>query len=104
VTWEIQAIVPVPLLIEYESVLTRPHQLAATVCRSRKRTRAGCFGGQGWQIRPDEMVLETAVNGQTDRLVTFNLRHFSSAAKAFGIHAVTPPEAWKEVQHRNEEK
>jgi hypothetical protein len=50
------------------------------------------------------MVLATAVNGQTDRLVTFNLRHFSSAAKAFGIHAVTPPEAWKEVQHRNEEK
>jgi predicted nucleic acid-binding protein len=41
----------------------------------------------------DEMVLETAVNGRADRLATFNLHHFKSAAKAFGILAVTPPEA-----------
>ena len=34
---EIQAIVSVPLMIEYESVLTRPHQLALPVCRSGKR-------------------------------------------------------------------
>jgi hypothetical protein len=39
------------------------------------------------------MVLETAVNGRADRLATFNLHHFKSAAKAFGILAVTPPEA-----------
>jgi hypothetical protein len=29
----------------------------------------------------DEMVLETAVKGRADRLVTFKARHFENAAK-----------------------
>ena len=45
----------------------------------------------------DEMVLETAVNGRADRLVTFNVRHLRRAAAEFGISTVTPPEAWKEM-------
>jgi hypothetical protein len=48
----------------------------------------------------DEMVLETAVNGVVDRLVTFNLRHLRPACADFGIRAVTPPEAWKEIVSR----
>jgi len=43
------------------------------------------------------MVLETAVNGRADRLVTFNVRHLRRAAAEFGISTVTPPEAWKEI-------
>jgi hypothetical protein len=50
------------------------------------------------------MVLETAVNGRADRLVTFNLRHLRPAARAFGVPAVTPPEAWKDIQRRQEKK
>ena len=52
----------------------------------------------------DEMVLETAVNGGADNLVTFNERHLSAAAGLFGIKTVTPAQAWKEVRLRNEEK
>jgi predicted nucleic acid-binding protein len=33
----------------------------------------------------DDMVLETAVNGGADILVTFNHRHFRSAARQFEV-------------------
>jgi len=46
----------------------------------------------------DEMVLETAVNGEAEWLVTFNLRHLASAAREFGIHVARPCDAWREVQ------
>jgi PIN domain len=41
----------------------------------------------------DEMVLETAVNGQADLIVTFNLPHFSPGAHRFGIRPMRPPQA-----------
>ncbi len=46
----------------------------------------------------DEMVLDTAVNGQADRLVTFNLRHLRDAAMIFGIRANPPGETWREIR------
>jgi putative PIN family toxin of toxin-antitoxin system len=107
---EIQAIASVPLMIEYEAVLTRPHQLEATgLSIEETNTILDALAAVAVPIhlwflwRPqledpaDEMVLETAVNGCADRLVTFNLHHFKSVAAAFGIRAVTPPEAWREV-------
>ena len=36
------------------------------------------------------MVLEAAVNGGADALVTFNLRDFASAAERFGLAVVRP--------------
>jgi predicted nucleic acid-binding protein len=41
----------------------------------------------------DEMVLETAVNGRADALVTFNVRHFGTAPARFGIEMMLPREA-----------
>ena len=35
----------------------------------------------------DEMVLETAVNGNADYLATFNIRHLGEPAAIFGILA-----------------
>jgi predicted nucleic acid-binding protein len=46
----------------------------------------------------DEMVLETAVNGNADWLITFNTRHLAGAAGAFGIRVLRPFEAWREAQ------
>ena len=40
----------------------------------------------------DEMVLETAVNGRADRLVTFNRRDFATVRKLFGIAISGPGE------------
>ena len=41
----------------------------------------------------DEMVLEAAVNGRADALVTFNLRDFGSAPSRFGVDLLLPREA-----------
>jgi predicted nucleic acid-binding protein len=39
------------------------------------------------------MVLETAVSGRADLLVTFNQADFAPAAKAFAVKIVRPSEA-----------
>ncbi|MBV9267417.1 MAG: putative toxin-antitoxin system toxin component, PIN family [Acidobacteriaceae bacterium] len=46
----------------------------------------------------DEMVLETAVNGGADAIVTFNQRHFAEPSRRFGIPALLPREALKAVR------
>lgn len=38
----------------------------------------------------DDMVVETAVNGQADLLITFNLHHFQKAAKTFALQVLRP--------------
>jgi putative PIN family toxin of toxin-antitoxin system len=40
----------------------------------------------------DEMVLETAVNGQADALITFNVRDYGVVPGRFGVRLMTPPE------------
>jgi predicted nucleic acid-binding protein len=46
----------------------------------------------------DEMVLETAVNGQADALVTFNLRDFGAVPARFGIELMIPREAIRRMR------
>jgi len=41
----------------------------------------------------DEMVLEAAVNGRADAVVTFNVRDFGNAAAQFGVEVLLPREA-----------
>jgi len=41
----------------------------------------------------DEMVLEAAVNGRADALVTFNVRDFGTVPARFGIELIIPREA-----------
>ena len=114
---QIQALMSVPLMIEYEAVLTRPEQLAATgLSIDETNILLDAFVAVAEQIslhffwRPqlkdpdDDLVLETAVSGRADRLVTFNLRHLQPAAGEFGILAVTPPTAWKELESRDAKK
>jgi predicted nucleic acid-binding protein len=38
----------------------------------------------------DEMVLETAVNGRANLLITFNVRDYGTAPARFGIEVMTP--------------
>jgi predicted nucleic acid-binding protein len=47
------------------------------------------------------MVLETAVNGQADGIVTFNGRHFVSATKRFGLDVLLPAEAVDQLEKRS---
>ena len=41
----------------------------------------------------DEMVLETAVNGRADAIITWNVRDFAQAAPRFGIVVLSPQDA-----------
>ncbi|WP_416211552.1 PIN domain-containing protein [Frankia sp. Cas3] len=43
----------------------------------------------------DDMVLETAVNGHAEWIVTFNRRDFGTATEQFGIGVCTPAAALK---------
>ena len=45
----------------------------------------------------DEMVLETAINGGADGLVSFNRRHFERAAAQFGIPVLSPQQALRRI-------
>jgi putative PIN family toxin of toxin-antitoxin system len=106
----------VPLMIEYEAVLTRSEHLEASgltasevneildaVAKVANPVRLRFLWRPRLKDPSDEMVLETAVNGGADWLVTFNVRHLADAAREFGIRAVRPFEAWKQV-HRHEKK
>ena len=114
---DFQMRVSVPLMFEYEAVLTRPEHLLAANLRVREmgdvldalaKTAVPVYFRFLWRPRlkdpADEMVLETAVNGEADRLVTFNIRHFAEASRFFGIASVSPLDAWKEVRGVNDKK
>lgn len=95
----------VPLMLEYEAVLTGPDQLSKTGLTVEETNAV--LDALASVIEPvklrflwrpqlkdpsDEMVLETAVNGRADRLVTFNLRHLHDRAAECGIRAAPPGE------------
>ena len=44
------------------------------------------------------MVLEAAVNGRADAIVTFNGAHFRNAPERFGIRLLKPAEALREIR------
>jgi len=44
------------------------------------------------QDENDDMVLDVAINGQADAVVTNNIKDFRVAAERFGIHVLTPRE------------
>ena len=110
-------LVSVPLMLEYEAVLKRPEQLDAIgVSADEIDTVLDALAAVAQPVRllflwrpmlkdpADEMVLDTAVNGQADRLVTFNLRHLGQAAREFGISVDVPGATWREIRGREHEK
>ena len=108
---KLSVVVSVPLMVEYEAVLTRPEQLAAfgiSADEVQEILNALAIVLEPIRLRflwrpqlrdpADEMVLETAVHGQASRLITFNIRHLKVAAQKFGIRVLTPGEAWNEMR------
>lgn len=101
----------VPLMLEYESVLTRPEQLdeiGVTAAEIGEVLDALAAMAEPVTLRflwrpqlkdpDDEMVLETAVSGRADRIATFNIRHLATAARTFGIRAERPGSIWREIE------
>lgn len=46
----------------------------------------------------DELVLEAAVNGHADAIVTFNQRDFGAIPQRFGIELLMPAEALRRIR------
>lgn len=107
---EFNALVSVPLMLEYEAVLKRPEQLAvsgrgAVMTDGFLDALSRCVEPVHlhylWrpQLRDpgDEMVLETALNGRADALVTLNIGDFAAAAN-FRMPVSTPGKFLRQLQ------
>lgn len=103
-------IASVPLFFEYEAVLTRSEHLVGLhltelMVEEFLDHLAGIIEPirLSYLWRPqlvdaaDEMVLETAINGRADAIVTFNIRHFGPARR-FGISVLRPEEAMRSLR------
>ena len=93
----------VSLALEYETVCHRAeHRIAAGLSERQVEIFVDAVVAMSQPVethflwRPqlrdpkDEMVLEAAVNGRADILVTFNLRDFGLGPARFGIEALLP--------------
>ena len=103
----------VPLLVEYEAVLSRPEQLAA--CGLNPVELGQVLDNLAAVARPvhvsyrwrpmltdpdDEMVMETALNGGATALVTFNQRHFARMAGHSHCEVLVPSAALQRIGGR----
>jgi predicted nucleic acid-binding protein len=104
----------VPLMLQYESVLTRSEHLeAAGISAVDIETLLDALAVVVEPIRisylwrpllpdaGDDLVLETAVNGRADIVVTFNRRHFEPAATPFGLEILAPADAVRRLESRS---
>jgi putative PIN family toxin of toxin-antitoxin system len=107
------ALVSVPLMIEYEATMTRAEHLKVSGLSARdvgslldavalvaEPVRLAFLWRPQLADADDDMVLEAAVNGQAEAIVTFNTRDFTPAAGQFGIAICTPSEAVKRVRSK----
>lgn len=107
----VTAIANVALFAEYEALLTRAEHLAASgVTRDEIIAALDALAAKIEPAEPhfswrpqlgdpdDEMVLEAAVNGSAEAIVTFEVTTFRAAAASFGIDMLTPAQIWAKVQ------
>jgi putative PIN family toxin of toxin-antitoxin system len=111
-TRRIVMLASVPLFFEYEAKCTSPiHWTAAGLSQDQAYT---FVDGLASLIEPvkthylwrptlrdpnDEMVLETAVNGQAAAIVTFNVRDYGAVPASFGLDVLLPAAAIRRVRN-----
>ena len=97
------------LFLEYEAVLKREeHGLPAQFVDGFLAELAMCISPvEIWFVwRPqlqdagDEMVLEAAMNGQAEAIVTHNRRDFEPAAERFGVEVLSPAELLEQLRRK----
>ncbi len=97
----------VPLLLEYEQFAKRQcSELGLTpqtiddildyLCSISHQREIHYLWRPGLSDPDDDMVLEVAVAGRCDNVVTFNVRDFAGAGQ-FGIRVITPQEFLKKL-------
>jgi len=105
-------LVSVPLMIEYQAVLSRAEHLEAAglsledvdmlldaLSVVATPVRLAFLWRPAVRDPDDDMVLETAVNGRAAALVTFNRRDFLGVADKFGIEVLSPGEALARLEN-----
>jgi putative PIN family toxin of toxin-antitoxin system len=107
----VRPLVSTALFLEYEDVLKRPENRLATGLGEAEIEgflAAFASSAEGVEVnfrwRPqlkdpkDELVLEAAVNGRADALVTHNVRDFQAAARLFKLRVMLPRELLQELE------
>ena len=103
-----QPLISVPLILEYEAVSKREAEsLGIPPSTVDAIVRAFCFHGHEtnvhFRVRPflpdpgDEFLLELAVAGAADAIVTHNVRHFAGVQR-FGVRVLTPRELLRKIE------
>lgn len=100
---QFDCLLSVPLLLEYEAVLKREKIRQATrlslentdivldtLCELATETPIFYLWRPKLSDPQDDMVLELAVNGQADAIITFNMNDFGNFPEEFGIKLLTP--------------
>ena len=101
----------VALALEYEATcMLAEHRLASGLSAADAAYYVGGLIGMAEPVRAffrwrpqlrdpgDELVLEAAVNGQAEAIVTFNESHLREARKSFGIEVIRPAEALRRME------
>ena len=99
------------LLVEYETVLTRPQNMKrfgidiAEVTFLLDTLAGLCVPVVfDYRWRPetldpdDDLVLETAINGNASAIISFNLKHLSVATTQFGIPVLRPGDILRRIK------
>jgi len=98
------------LFLEYEDVLKRPEQrqvsglalddvddLLGELAALVEPVEVHLLWRPQLRDPDDEMVLEAAINGRADALVTYNMRDFGDAAPRFGLRLARPADVLREL-------
>jgi putative PIN family toxin of toxin-antitoxin system len=108
---DVELLLSVPLMIEYEPVLNRTENLAAFGITSDEvrdildeLTRIAMAVKLTYRLCPrlrdanDDMVLETALNGGADSIVTFNRSDFAVIEPVLRCDVLTPGESLRRLR------
>jgi len=104
-------LVTTALFLEYEAVLLRPEQQLATglspsdiegflaaLASAAEPVEVDFLWRPQLRDPADELVLEAAVNGRAEAIVTHNVTDFRADAQRFGVATLTPAEFLKELR------
>jgi putative PIN family toxin of toxin-antitoxin system len=104
------AVASVPMVLEYEAVLMRPeHRRVSGFTVTQVQQFLDGLAALVIPVIPyflwrptlrdpnDEMIVDAAVNGQANAIITFNVRHFLPAVKQFQLDVLTPAQTLRRL-------